>query len=119
MNPSNGPKKPKWWTDSLETSWNGVKAEAIAGWDKVVGTQRKLDKGIAEEAIAFGHGARQVYQKIEVWGSELEDKLKADWKEAGGDAERAWDKVSAAVRHGWERVIAAVTPASSAKPPAP
>ena len=108
--------KPKWWTESFETSWKKARAEVMADWDKVVAGEKKLEHSIAEEALAFGHGARDAYRKMEVWGSELEDKLKADWKETGHDAASAWDKVSAAVKQGWERAatttksaVAAVT----------
>lgn len=77
----NGGRKPKWWTKSFESSWNKVKAEAIADWDKMVDVEKQLQRGVAEEAIAFGHGARDAYQKMQVWGGDLEDKLKADGKD--------------------------------------
>ena len=107
--------KPKWWNESFQSSWDKVKAQVLADWDKVVGAEKKLERGITEEAIAFGHGARQAYQKMAVWGGELEEGLKTDWKETGHDAEVAWDKVSAAVKHGWERAKATAGAATSSE----
>ena len=100
-------KLAQWWTDKTESSWAAVKKEAVADWDKAVGAEKKLADKAAEEALAFGHGARDAYQKLAVWGGELEDKLKADWKD-GHRTEHAWDKVKDAVKHGWQRAQTAV-----------
>jgi len=98
------PHKPKWWTDSLETSWNNVKAEVIRDWDKLVVGETELEHRVDHEAVAFGFGARYAFHDFKVWGAEVEELLKADWKETGHDAQRAWDEIRAAARHGWERV---------------
>jgi len=110
--------KPAWWTDSLETSWGKVKAEATQGWEKIVQGDKKLAQRVDEEAMAFGYGARQAYRDVQVWGEKLEAMLRADWKETGHDAECTWARVSAAVRHGWERTAVAgqPTPPAIAKP---
>ena len=92
---------PRWWTESLESSWARVKTEAVADWKKGVGVENKLENDLAEEAMAFGHGARSAYQKFSAWGGELEETLKADWKK-GHSGEGAWEKVHDAVRHGWK-----------------
>ena len=111
----NGNRKPKWWTDGIEASWNKMKADTIAEWNKVVASEKRTATQLDEGAIAFGHGARKVYHEIKAWGSDLEDKLKVDWKETAVDAEQAWDKVKSAVKHGWERTVDAV----AAVPPVP
>lgn len=109
----NGTNKPKWWTDGLEASWDKAKAETIAGWKQVVAGEKKVATELDEGALAFGHGARKVYQEIKSWGSDLEEKLKTDWKATAATAEKTWDQVSAAVKHGWERGVDAV----KAEPP--
>ena len=114
--------KPAWWTDSLETSWSKVKAEAIQDFHKVAQCENNLEHRINAEALAFGHGAREWYHKLQVWSHELEDLLKADWKETGHRAECAWEKVRAAVRHGFEHAgraarSAAAKPAGGAESP--
>jgi len=108
--------KPAWWTDSLETSWNKVKAEAIHDWDKLVDGEEKLEHSIDHEAIAFGYGARQAFHEFQAWSRHLEDRLQADWKETGHDANRAWDKVSGAAKHGWERASGPGKPPASSTP---
>jgi hypothetical protein len=105
--------KPKWWTDNVESSWSKVKIEAIADWKKVVATEKRAERAVDEQAIAFGHGAREAYQQMQTWTSDLEARLKADWQATTDDAEHAWDKVSGAIKHGWERAVAAVTPADA------
>lgn len=94
--------KPAWWNDSLQTSWKKVSASTLAAWDKSVQAEKKLEHHIAEEALAFGHGAREAYPKMLVWNAELEDKLKADWKSVQSNASEAWDHVHSAVKHSWE-----------------
>lgn len=108
-----GASKPKWWTDGMQASWDKVKLETVADWKKISAGEKKVETRIDEGALAFGHGAREAYHQIQVWGGELETKLKADWKETAGDAGYAWDKVSAAVERGWERAAAAVKSAPS------
>jgi hypothetical protein len=103
-------RKPKWWTDNVETSWNKVKVEAIADWKKVVATEKGVERKVDEQAIAFGHGAREAYDQVKTWGGELEATLKADWVQTMADAEHAWDGVSRAVKHGWDRAVAVVKP---------
>ena len=102
-------KKPSWWTEHVEGSWNKVKVEALADWKKVVASEKKIENKVDEQALAFGHGAREAYHKLEHWSGELENKLKADWKETTTEAESAWDKVSTTVKHGWERAVGTAT----------
>lgn len=104
--------KPSWWNDSLETSWEKVRAHMLAEWNKAVEGKQKLEHQIAEEALAFGHGAREAYPKLLAWTGELEDKLKADWKRTHKNASETWEQVQNAVKHGWEATKRAVTPAS-------
>jgi hypothetical protein len=94
----------------VEASWNRVKEEAIADWKKVVATEKRAERNVDEQAIAFGHGAREAYGQVKTWGGELEAKLKADWLQTTADAEHAWDGVSRAVKHGWDRAVALVKP---------
>lgn len=95
-------RKPTWWNESFETSWQKVKVTTLEGWDKLLQRGQKLNHRIAEQALAFGHGARELYPKITAWSKELEDKLKADWAQIQGTAEETWEKVSDAIKHGWE-----------------
>lgn len=107
----NPPRKhlPRWWTESVETSWNRVKAEALDEWDQLEAYEKKLEREIAEEAIAFGHGGCETYDKLYEWGGDLEDKLKADWADSH-EAALAWESVRDAVKHGWQRARKAVKP---------
>lgn len=98
---------PRWWTESLETSWNRVKTEAVAEWAQLGEHEKTLEHQIAEEAIAFGHGACETYDKLSVWGDDLENKLEADWKDSH-EAAHAWESVRDAVKHGWQRAKKAV-----------
>ena len=91
-----------WWTTSLGAAWDDVKADAMADWKKLLSEKKKVGHAFDDQALAFGHGARTFYRKLSVWGGELEDRLKADWKAAGHDATTAWENVSSAVQHGWE-----------------
>ena len=95
--------KPHWWTDSLEESWSKVKAQVMEEWKRLVEGGKTLDHHIAEEALAFGHGARAAYNKLESWSKELEARLQADWKDMARAAERKWEDVREAVKLGWER----------------
>ncbi len=71
---------PKWWTASLESSWNGVKKQAIAAWDRRVGFETALERHKAEQAIAFGFGARDTYLRaLLAWSDEL-DAVKQGWE---------------------------------------
>lgn len=114
--------KPKWWSDGIEASWEKVKVATVADWKKVVAGEKRVETKIDEGALAFGYGARKAYHQLEVWGGELETKLKADWKETVVDAEHAWDKVSGAVQHGWEQAFESTRsdpPAAPRGKPAP
>ena len=108
---------PKWWTESIESSWSAAKKDALADWDKLAAAQKELTLAVAEEAIAFGHGARDRFQKFQVWGAELEAKLESDWKD-GHQTAHAWEKVKDAVRHGWKRAadVTKSAPPGSGKP---
>ncbi len=109
-NPSSAERpssKPRWWTDTLEESWNKVKAQVMDEWQRMVARGKQLDNLLAEEALAFGHGARATYEKMEVWSKELEARLQADWKELAQAAERRWEDVRDAVKLGWERATRA------------
>ena len=97
------PNNPRWWTDSIETSWRRARAEAIADWNRTIEAEQNIQHRLIESALAFGHGAREQYMHLGVWASELEDRLRADWKETGHEAEVAWESVRAAVQHAWER----------------
>jgi hypothetical protein len=95
--------KPAWWTDSLETSWGKVKVETLRDWRALAEDGKKVGYSMDEAALAFGHGAREIYTKLQVWGGALEDTLKVDWKETGHEVGCAWTRVRTAVKHGWER----------------
>jgi len=95
--------KPRWWTQSVEDSWNKVKAQVLQEWEKLVAGSKQLDRRLAEEALAFGHGARAGYHRIEIWGRDLESRLQQDWKEMSRNVERKWEDVRDAVKLGWER----------------
>ena len=101
-------KKPSWWTEGFESSWNKAKAETLADWHTFASAEKKLEESVAEQALALGHGARGAYEKLAVWSGELEETLKADWSGTGHEAEHAWEKVRSAVKHGWERGTKAV-----------
>jgi hypothetical protein len=50
-----GAHRPKWWNERLESSWNNVKTEAIAEWDKVVVAEKKLEHGITDRFQVSGY----------------------------------------------------------------
>jgi len=103
---SSAPKhqdRPNWWNDKVESSWNSAKKEAVADWDRLVGAEKKVTNEIAEDAMAFGHGARSAYDKFQAWGNDLEKKLEEDWTGLGKGSDASWDKVRAAVQHQWQR----------------
>ena len=102
--------KPSWWTDKVDASWNKVKSEVLADWKKVVGAEKKVEHGIDEQAVAFGHGARQAFGQIKTWGKDLEAQLKADWQQTTMNVEGTWEKMSAAIKHGWERAVGSPPP---------
>jgi hypothetical protein len=78
--------------------------------------KKRFAERVDVEAMAFGHGARQVYREFQVWSDQLETMLRADWKETGHDAECAWAKVSAAVKHGWQGAAGATQQPAVARP---
>jgi hypothetical protein len=96
--------KPHWWSALHDVSWDQIKKTAIDDWHKVAGQAQKLERAAAERAIAFGHGARDVYGKVGTWTTDVEAKLKADWEATHKDAAVSWEKVKDAVKHGWERM---------------
>lgn len=94
-------KKPTWWNDSLETSWKKVSMATVAAWDKLGHAAKKIEHHSTEQALAFGHGAREAYPKMLVWSHELEEKLKSDWKQVQSDATDAWEQVHDAIKYSW------------------
>ena len=100
-------EKPQWWSKVEDLSWDKVKGSLTDEWQKVAGGAQKLEHKLAENAIAFGHGAKSAYnqtaQKMDGWSDEVEKRLKADWEKTHKDASVTWDKVRDAVKHGWER----------------
>ena len=101
---------PRWWSDSVEDSWNKVKVQVLQEWEKVVDGSKQLDRRLAEEALALGHGARAGYRKLEFWGRDLESRLQQDWKGMTRAAGRRWEDVRDAVKLGWERARSATRP---------
>jgi hypothetical protein len=95
--------KPSWWSSAHELSWSKARAAAVEQWQKVTEGTNKLEKGVAERAIALGHGARDVYAKTGPWTSDVEAKLKADWERTQKDATNTWEKVRDAVKHGFDK----------------
>ena len=104
-------QQPKWWTEGNETHWLETKKALLADWEKVAVAEKKLQQDVAEHAIAFGHGARENFEKLQHWGAELETKLAHDWSESHFAA-HAWDTVRDAVKHGWARASDAVKAAA-------
>lgn len=100
--------RPTWWTERVESSWRQAKTETLAEWAQILGGEKKLEQQVAEQALALGHGARAGYDDVMTWGGDLEEKLRADWKATGQDAEHAWETVQTAVKLGWERATRAV-----------
>jgi len=100
-------KKPHWWSSTHDVSWSKLKGAIVDEWHKAAAGAGKLEKNVAERAIAFGHGAQEVYGKASAhagqWTSEIEAKLKADWEQTHKDATNTWDKVRDAVKHGFEK----------------
>jgi hypothetical protein len=95
-------KKPNWWSAVHDLSWSKVKGTAVADWQKVSAGASKLEQTVAESAIAFGHGAKEMYGKAGPWTSEVEAKLKADWEQTHKGAVNGWATVRDAVKHGYE-----------------
>lgn len=111
-------KRASWWTDRIAASWEKAKASAMAEWEKVTADTKKLEQAVVERALAFGHGARSAFSKVEAWTDQLERDLGKEWErlESGGAA--AWAKVRDTVKHEWQRATA--KPASAGEPvPAP
>jgi hypothetical protein len=95
--------KPKWWSSVHDLSWDKIKKAAVDDWNKVTDQAQKLERALAERAISFGHGARDVYGKTGAWTTDMEKKLKADWEAMHKDALSSWEKVKDAVKHGFDR----------------
>lgn len=95
--------KPRWWTDGVQDSWNKVRAQVLQDWETVVQGSQQLDRQLAEDALALGHGARVAYHRIENWGRDLESRLQQDWKQMQQAVGRKWEDVRDAVKLGWER----------------
>lgn len=100
-------KKPKWWNAVHDVSWSKVRGAIVDQWHSAAAGASKLEKSVAERAIAFGHGARDVYGKAGQWSADVEAKLKADWEQTHKDATNTWDKVRDAVKHGYDETVAA------------
>jgi hypothetical protein len=96
-------RDPSWWDQSLSESWASTKDDALAEWHLMAGQSRKIEKKVAERALAFGHGAGTVYSRFHAWGVDLEQQLKNDWIQLGRQGEDSWDDVKAAVQHQWAR----------------
>lgn len=114
--------RPKWWSQQLETSWQGMKS-ALMEQMGTIGTHvknfgkstEKWEGRISEEAMAFGHAARERYKTFRTWSSALEQQLKIEWQEFKSK-EISWESVRDAVRHAWEH--SRPTPEASNPPPA-
>ena len=96
-----------WWTENIETSWLTAKKELMADWEKLATNEKSLAHEAAEEAIAFGHGARDAFKDLQTWSVELQAQLESDWKD-GHRTAHAWEQVKDAGRHGWSRAADAV-----------
>jgi hypothetical protein len=96
-------KKAAWWNDRIAASWEKAKASALAEWAKVTADTKKLEKAVAERALAFGHGARSAFSKVEVWTDQIERDLGKEWERLGNGGAAAWAKVRDAVKHEWQR----------------
>jgi hypothetical protein len=94
--------RPHWWTDRIDTSWEKAKADVMKAWRSTKRVGRALEDAAAEEAVAFGHGARQVYPAVREWSADLAQMLELDWKETRRGVQHGWEDVKDAVRHGWE-----------------
>jgi hypothetical protein len=110
-------KKAPWWNDRIAASWEKAKATAVAEWAKVTADTKKLEKVVVERALAFGHGARKAYEKVEVWTDQVERDLGEQWQRLGNEGAAAWAKVRDTVKHEWQR--ATEKQAAGAEPPAP
>jgi hypothetical protein len=109
----------KWWTRAPGAAWKSAKTKVMAAWQRLVGTEARLSRVVAEAAVAFGREARTVYADVGSWSDVLETRLAADWQEAGRETENAWETVKDAVRHGWESAgeVGAPAVAAAARPP--
>lgn len=120
---------PKWWTNEHDSAWDRVKAAFRRDWDQTKhdfgGKQPDTDQDVDdtvkqaagkqpipprgaptfeedEPAYKFGYGARQYYgSKYSSWNSDLESRLRDDWRSTGGDMDD-WDRYQPAVRRGWD-----------------
>lgn len=101
-------KKPQWWSSAHDLSWSKVKGAIVDEWHKAAAGASKLEKSVAERAIALGHGAHDVYGKAGPWTAEMEAKLKADWEQTQKDATNTWGKVREAVKHGYDKTASSV-----------
>lgn len=110
-------KKAPWWNDRIAASWEKAKASALAEWAKVTADTKKLEKAVAERALAFGHGARSAYAKVEAWTDQIERELGEEWARLGNDGAAAWAKVRDTVKHEWQRATA--KPGTGTGQPAP
>lgn len=92
---------PRWWTASLESSWNAVKKEALTGWEARTSVQHEEARHAAEQALAFGFGGHHVYPSMRSWSAELAALLENDWNETH-ESSQPWDQARDEVRHGWD-----------------
>lgn len=101
--------RPKWWTQQLESSWQHIREAVTQQVQKIEGVTKKWEDRLTEEALAFGHGARQRFQRFRVWEAALEEQLKAEWQQLKGKNVK-WESVRDAVKHAWEHAKTIGTP---------
>jgi hypothetical protein len=95
--------KPGWWNETHEGRWQRVKQAVVADWQKLSASAERLEQGVLERALSFGHGARAAYGRFAHFTADLERELRRDWREMHREAEDDWEHVRQAVKHGWER----------------
>ena len=124
----NEKRRPKWWNQQYDSSWERVKAAFQRDWDqtkhdfggKEPDTDQDVDDTIKqaagkqpvpprgaptveehEDAYRFGYGAREYYGKrYPTWNDQLESELQRDWTETYHD--RDWTLFRSGVRRGWD-----------------
>lgn len=95
-----------WWA-TPPSGWDDVSEATFAAWKPDQWAAVVLDAATAQRAMAFGYGSRAAYGTERAW-DDVEDHVKADWRESGAEAEVPWDDVSEAVKAGWTAASPAV-----------
>ncbi len=103
-----------WWSTTPD-GWADVSEATFDGWQPDQWAPQALGAMTALEAMAFGFGSRAAYGSESAW-EDVQERVKADWRESGGERAHEWEHVLDAVKTGW--IAGGVAPQPAALPDA-